>query len=210
MLLGEGQLLLLVGAVAVLRRRRAARRRRFSYVLASMFGRKDYNSIPRLDLWGNFLEPCRPLGFDDKFREKMRCTPATFDALVERLKQTDVYRRRMQRTGRGLDVLLQRRPWSASTCSLARSRTRGLRLPATSVGKATSARLYRVVRGIHGHVADVAPRRSNASSLLCASSRTKRFVFPRTQTAPRSTRASKPDVAAKLKPHAASRPALAR
>ena len=146
--------------------------------MASMFGRKDYNSIPRLDLWGNFLEPCRPLGFDDKFREKMRCTPATFDALVERLKQTDVYRRRMQRTGRGLDVLLQRRPWSASTCSLARSRTRGLRLPATSVGKATSARLYRAA-SIEGRTGSLPTLRLAGQTLHlgCVRARERRGSF---------------------------------
>lgn len=212
--LGEGQLLLLMGGVAVLRRRRAARRRRFSYVLASMFERKDYGSIPRLDLWGNFLQPCRLLGYDDKFREKMRCTPATFDALVERLKQTDTYRRWMQRTGRGrrpqrsvaeevmvgLYVLSGQESYSrvATTCNIS--------------GKGDVSKIVSgsVDRGTHGLVADVAPRRSNASSLLCASSRTKRFVFPRTPTAPRSTRASKPDGVVQLKPHVASRSALAR
>ena len=178
--LGEGQLLLLMGAVAVLRRRRAARRRRFSYVLAHMFGRKDYGSIPRLDLWGDFLEPCRQLGYDDKFREKMRCTPATFDALVERLKQTDTYRRRMQRTGRGrrpqrsvaeevmvgLYVLSGQESYSrvATTCNIS--------------GKGDVSKIVSgsVDRGTHGLVADVALA-GQTLHLCCVRARERRGSF---------------------------------
>ncbi len=89
----------IVACVAMWLRGVGGSRRRGFMALAELAfpDKQKYGTCPRLDMFGAVLLPLRDSGRHKDFKDLLRCTPPTFEALVRRIAKTKIYKRRMRK-----------------------------------------------------------------------------------------------------------------